>query len=188
MNTALVVIDIQKDYFPGGAMELSGSEAAAAKAGRAVSWFRERGWPVIHVKHLSVRPGAAFFVPGTPGVEFHPFVEPAPGEAVIEKHFPNSFRGTALQDHLDELDVKRLAFAGMMTHMCVDATVRAAFDLGYQCVVLGDACATRELEFGHVKVPAAQVHAAFLAALGQVYADVTGVKDMGASLLEAPRA
>lgn len=182
MNTALILIDIQKDYFPGGAMELSGSEAAAAKAGRALGWFREKGWPVIHVQHLSARAGAGFLEPGTPGAEFHPFVEPKEGEAVIRKHFPNAFRGTALQDRLDELDVKRACFAGMMTHMCVDATVRAAFDLGYQCVLLGDACATTVLESGHVKVPAPQVHAAFLAALGQVFAEVTGVKDMAASL------
>jgi len=182
MNTALVVIDIQMDYFPGGAMELSGAEAAAAKAGRAIGWYRERNLPVIHVQHLSVRPGAGFFVPDTPGVMFHPFVAPREGEPVIQKHFPNAFRGTALQDRLDELDVKRVCFAGMMTHMCVDTTVRAAFDLGYQCVLLGDACATCELEFGHVKVPAPQVQAAYLAALGQVFAEVTGVKDMAASL------
>ncbi|WP_243361575.1 cysteine hydrolase family protein [Fundidesulfovibrio terrae] len=182
MNTALVVIDIQMDYFPGGAMELSGSEAAAAKAGRALGWFREKGWPVIHVQHLAARSGAAFLVPGTPGVEFHPFVAPKDGETVIQKHFPNSFRGTALQDKLDEFNVKRLCIVGMMTHMCVDATTRAAFDLGYQCVVLADACATRELEFGHVKVHAAHVQASFMAALAAVYADVTGVKDMAASL------
>jgi nicotinamidase-related amidase len=183
MNTALLVIDIQKDYFPGGAMELSGSEAAAAKAGRALGWFRERGWPVIHIQHLSVRPDATFFVPGTPGVEFHPFVAPREGETVIAKHFPNAFRGTALQDRLTELDAKRLCIVGMMTHMCVDATTRAAFDLGYECVVLSDACATRALGFGHVTVKPAEVHAAFMAALGAVYAEVTGVKDMAASLL-----
>jgi len=182
VNTALVVIDIQNDYFPGGAMELSGAAAAAAKAGRAIEWFREKGWPVIHIQHLSARPGAGFFIPGTPGVDFHPFVAPKEGETVIQKHFPNSFRGTELQDKLDELDVKRLCIVGMMSHMCVDATTRAAFDLGYQCVVLADACATRDLEFGHVKVPAAHVHASFMAALAAVYADVTGVKDMGASL------
>ena len=183
MNTALILIDIQKDYFPGGAMELSGSEAAAAKAGRALGWFREKGWPVIHIQHLSVRQGAGFFIPETPGVEFHPFVAPGDGETVIQKHFPNSFRGTGLQDKLDEADVKRLVIAGMMSHMCVDATTRAAFDLGFQCVLLADACATRELEFGHVTVSAAHVHAAFMAALGAVYAEVTGVKDMAASLV-----
>ena len=93
MNTALIVIDIQKDYFPGGPMELSGSEAAAAKAGRALGWFREKGWPVIHVQHLSVRQGAGFFIPGTPGVEFHPFVAPLAGETVIPEAFPQFLPG-----------------------------------------------------------------------------------------------
>ncbi len=172
MNTALILIDIQMDYFQGGAMELSGAEAAAAKAGRALGWFREQGWPVIHVQHLSIRSGAGFFVPGTPGVDFHPFVHPREDETVIRKHFPNSFRGTDLQDKLDQADVKRLVIAGMMSHMCVDATVRAAFDLGYQCVLLADACATRDLEFGHVKVPAAHVHASFMAALDKLFATV----------------
>jgi len=182
MNTALALIDIQMDYFPGGAMELSGSEAAAAKAGRALGWFREKGWPVVHIQHHSVRPGATFFVPGTRGVSFHPYVLPLDGEQVVVKHFPNSFRGTPLQDMLDQADVKRIVFAGMMTHMCVDATVRAAFDLGYQCLVLADACATRDLEFGHEEVAAGKVHAAFLAALGSVYAEILGVKDMASAL------
>ena len=124
-------------------------------------------------------PPSASFVAG-PCI--HPYVAPRAGEAVIQKHFPNSFRGTGLQDKLDEANVKRLAIVGMMTHMCVDATTRAAFDLGYQCVVLADACATRELTFGHVQVPAAHVQASFMAALGAVYAEVTGVKDMAASL------
>ena len=182
MNTALVLIDIQMDYFPGGAMELSGSEAAAAKAGRVLEHFREKGWPVAHVQHVAARPGATFFIPDTPGVEFHRFVAPRDGEAVVRKSFPNSFRGTALQDVLDRLDVKRLVLAGMMTHMCLDATVRQAFDLGYECVVAADACATRDLEWGHVRVPAAHVQASFMAALGAVYARIEGVKDLLASL------
>lgn len=182
MHTALVLIDIQADYFPGGAMELSGSEAAAAKAGRLLEYFRQKGWLVVHVQHLSVRAGAAFFVPGTPGVELHRFVAPREGEAVIQKNFPNSFRGTALQDVLDQAGIKRLVLAGMMTHMCVDATVRQAFDLGYECVVAADACATRDLEWGHMRVTAAQVQASFMAALGAVYARIEGVKDLAGGL------
>jgi len=182
MNTALILIDLQMDYFAGGPMELVGAEAAVLKAGRALGWFREQGWPVIHVQHLSVRPGAGFFIPGTPGVEIHTAVAPREGEAVVQKNFPNSFRATELQDRLDEADVKRLVIAGMMTHMCVDATTRAAFDLGYECIVLADACATRALDHGHVNVPAAHVQAAFMAALGAVYATVTGVKDMAGEL------
>lgn len=182
MKTALLLIDIQNDYFPGGAMELVGSGAAAAKAGQALGWFRARHWPVVHIQHLSVRPGAGFFLPGTVGAEFHPAVAPHPGETVIVKNFPNAFRATTLGEELKRQEVDRLAIAGMMSHMCVDATTRAAFDFGYPCVVLSDACATRDLEYGCSAIPAAQVHGAFMAALGQVYATLVGVKDLAGAL------
>jgi nicotinamidase-related amidase len=108
-DNALLVIDLQNDYFPGGAMELEGAEAAAAKAAAALAKFREQGRPIIHVRHVSVRPGSTFFLPGTPGAEIHAGVRPKPGEAVIEKNFPNSFRGTDLQKQLEGLGVKDLA-------------------------------------------------------------------------------
>jgi nicotinamidase-related amidase len=171
-DSALLVIDIQNDYFPGGAMELEGAEAAGEKAAKAIQAFRSRGLPVIHVRHLSVRPGATFFVPGTRGAEIHGSVKPLPGEAIVEKNFPNSFRATGLKDMLEGLGVKDLTVAGMMTHMCVDATVRQAADLGYKITLLGDACATRAQSFGGETVPARQVHAAFLAALNGFYAKV----------------
>jgi nicotinamidase-related amidase len=171
-DTALLIIDIQNDYFPGGAMELEGSEAAGAKAGIAIKNFREKKLPVIHVRHLSVRPGATFFLPGTRGAEIHASVKPLGGEPVIEKNFPNSFRGTALEQHLKDSGIKNLVVAGMMTHMCVDASVRHAADLGYKVTLLGDACATRAQKYGDESVPARQVHAAFLAALNGFYAKV----------------
>jgi nicotinamidase-related amidase len=174
-DNALLVIDLQNDYFPGGAMELEGADAAAAKA---LAKFREQGRPIIHVRHVSVRPGSTFFLPGTPGAEIHAGVRPKPGEAVIEKNFPNSFRGTDLQKQLEGLGVKDLVVAGMMTHMCVDATVRHAADLGYKITLLADACATRAQKFAGETVPARQVHAAFLAALNGFYARVVDLHDL----------
>jgi nicotinamidase-related amidase len=177
-DTALVVIDIQNDYFPGGAMELEGAEAAGAKAGFAVNNFREKNLPVIHVRHLSVRPGATFFIPGTRGAEIHASVQPASGEKVIEKNFPNSFRATSLGEALESFGVKNLVVAGMMTHMCVDASVRHAADLGYKVTLLGDACATRAQSYAGETVPARQVHAAFLAALNGFYAKVVNTHEL----------
>jgi nicotinamidase-related amidase len=171
-DTALLIIDIQNDYFPGGAMELEGADAAGAKAGAALEKFRKNGNPVIHVRHLSVRPGSTFFLPGTRGAEIHPSVSPRDVETVIEKNFPNSFRATKLEQTLKESGVKNLVVAGMMTHMCVDATVRHAADLGYKITLLGDACATRAQSYAGEQVPARQVHAAFLAALNGFYAKV----------------
>jgi nicotinamidase-related amidase len=185
METALLLIDIQRDYFPGGAMELCGSLEAAEKARVLLDAFRQAGDPVVHVQHISTRPGATFFLPNTDGVEIHPMVHPLPGEEVVVKHKANSFLGTCLQQRLDELGVKRLIVAGMMTHLCVDAGVRAASDLGFECVVAGDGCATRDLTHEGVTVPAAHVQASFLAALASGYARVL-VTEQVIELLKPP--
>ena len=177
-DTALVVIDIQNDYFPGGAMELEGADAAAAKAAAALARFRKDGQPVFHIRHLSVRPGATFFLPGTRGAEIHPSVAPRGGEPVLEKNFPNSFRNTELEATLQKQGIKNLVIAGMMTHMCVDAAVRHAADLGYKVTLLGDACATRAQTYAGETVPARQVHAAFLAALNGFYAKVVNTHEL----------
>jgi nicotinamidase-related amidase len=144
----------------------------------ATKKFRENKLPVIHVRHLSVRPGATFFLPGTRGAEIHPLVQPLPGEMVIEKNFPNAFRNTGLKEFLEKQNIKNLVVAGMMTHMCVDASVRHAADLGYKITLLGDACATRAQSYGGETVPARQVHAAFLAALNGFYAKVVNTHEL----------
>jgi nicotinamidase-related amidase len=176
-RSALLIIDIQNDYFPGGKMELEGADAAGARANEALSSFRKSGQPIFHVRHLSVRPGATFFVPGTPGADIHETVKPAAGETVVEKNFPNSFRNTPLDELLKKTGAKNLVVAGMMTHMCVDATVRHAADAGYQITLLADACATRAQTFRGETVAAKQVHAAFLAALSGLYANVQDTKE-----------
>ena len=139
MSRGLILVDIQNDYFPGGAMELVGMEQAAERAAEALAAFRGEGLAVFHVQHLAAQPGATFFLPGTPGAEIHPSVAPREGEVVVQKHFPNSFRGTPLLDRLRERDVTELTLCGAMSHMCIDATTRAAFDLGFSCTVLADA-------------------------------------------------
>jgi nicotinamidase-related amidase len=172
VNTALLLIDIQNDYFPGGAMELVGQEAAAAQAARLLGSFRAKGLPVFHVQHLATRPGATFFVAGTSGAAIHASVAPASGETLVTKNFPSAFRGTTLHEALRAAKVEQLVVAGMMTHMCVDTTVRAAADLGYTCSLAQDACATRELAFGGERIAAAQVQLAYLAALNGSFASV----------------
>lgn len=177
MKTAFIVIDMQNDYFPGGNMEVEGSGAASLKARRVLDHFRDEALPLVHIQHLSVRPGATFFLPGTRGLEIHENVRVLPGEAVFRKNYPNAFRDTLLLEHLRQAGVTRLVICGMMTHMCIDSTVRAAFDLGFACVLLTDACATRGLSFDGSQVSAAQVHAAFIAALGSVFAKAMTVED-----------
>ena len=177
-ESALLIIDFQNDYFPGGAMTLEGADAAGQNAAKLLAAFRAKHLPVFHIQHLSVRPGATFFIPGTPGAEIHPSVAPAQNEKVIEKNYPNSFRETALETRLEAAGTRHLVIAGMMTHMCVDATVRQAFDLGYRITLAADACATREQSFGGQTIAAAQVHGAFLAALNGLYAKVLPVEEI----------
>lgn len=172
MTTALLVIDVQNDYFPGGRMEVPGSTASAHRVAELLGAARDARWPVIHLQHLATRPGAAFFLPGTPGAEIHELARPITGEPVLQKHFPNGFRDTALLDELRRVEAERLIVCGMMTQMCVDATTRAAFDLSFRCELAADACAARPISFGGRSVTAEDVHAAFLAALGTVYARV----------------
>ena len=169
---ALLIIDIQNDYFDGGAMPLVNSLEAAQKAKHILANFRQRGLPVILVQHIAARPEAGFFLPDTFGAEIHENVKPTGADKVIIKHYPNSFRETDLYEYLNMWHVKELVICGMMTHMCIDATTRAAKDLGYNCTIIGDACATRDLEIFGNKTKATDVHNSFLSALNYFYATV----------------
>lgn len=162
MQPVLVIIDIQRDYFPGGRHPLVGPDAAAHVAADVLTWQRARGGAVLHVRHESE---GGFLEAGTAGAEIDSRVAPSAQEPVIVKHAPNAFVGTDLQERLEGLGASALIVAGMMTSMCVDATVRAAIDLGYDVTVVEDACAAPDLEFDGVEVDGAHVHAAFLAAL-----------------------
>jgi nicotinamidase-related amidase len=182
MAETLVLIDIQNDYFEGGKMPLVGALAAGTQAAGLLGLFREMNWPVIHVQHIANREGSSFFLPNTSGVEFWPGVAPLDHETVVVKHSPNSFAGTELYAKLTRAGGNDLLVCGMMTHMCVDATVRAAKDLGFAISLVGDACATRDLQsFGEL-VPARMVQLSFLAALDGFYSRVVSLEDFTSDL------
>jgi nicotinamidase-related amidase len=178
----LLVIDIQNFYFAGGRIPLVGSVEASLKAKSAIEAFRAKKLPVIHVQHMP--PGIERFEPGVTDLQYaiHPNVAPIPGEAIVVKHFANSFRETGLAAILKELNIKTLVVAGMQTHMCVEAAVRAGADLGFDIVLVEDACATRDLKFHDATVLAASVQTAVLAALNGSYARVVTVADILAAL------
>lgn len=178
MNNCLILVDLQNDYFPGGSMELSGINEAAANARMLLNEFREKKSSIIHVRHIATHPGATFFVPDTDGVLINQMVAPLEDETVVIKNFPNSFRGTSLLALLKEKEIGDLVICGAMSHMCIDATTRAAFDLGFNCVVAEDACATRDLDFKGKIIKAAEVHASFMAALSAPYAAVMPTKEI----------
>ncbi len=183
MKTGLILVDFQNDYFPGGRMELNGVEAAAAKAADLLALFHDQQWPVFFVQHIATGENAAFFLPDTKGVEIHASLQPAAGDRLIRKNYPNSFRDTSLQTALENAAVVKLVICGAMSHMCIDATTRAAADLNFECIVAADACATRDLQFGGDTIPAGQVHGAFMAALGAAYARIKTVDELSRELL-----
>ncbi|MEP7135320.1 MAG: cysteine hydrolase family protein [Chloroflexota bacterium] len=165
MKTALLIIDIQKDYFEGGKYPLVNPLDAAKNAYMLLQCFREHGGRHIHIQHISLKPDAAFFIKGDVGSDIHDAVAHFEGEPIVYKHYPNSFRETELLTILKEWGIERVVITGMMTHMCVDATARAAADFGFQVIVAEDACASRDLTYGETTIPAEHVHKAFLAAL-----------------------
>lgn len=169
---AVLVVDLQNEYLPSGKLPLAGIDSALKNAARVIADARSNAIPVIHIRHEFVTPGTPFFVPGTDGVKIHPTVAPTEGELVITKNYPNSFLQTDLKQTLDEKGVEEVTVVGAMSHMCIDATARAASDFGYKTTVIHDACATRDLEFGGQVVPAAQVHTALMSALEFGYAKV----------------
>ena len=174
---ALIIIDIQNDYFPGGKWTLAGVDAAADNAARALAAARAKGDLVIHVRHEFESADAPFFAPGSEGARIHSKMAVADGESVVLKHKVNAFLDTPLLGLLETQHVTDLSIVGNMSHVCVDAATRAAADLGYNVSVLHDACASRDLAFNGVNVPAAQVHAAYMAALAFGYAKVISTEE-----------
>ncbi len=165
LKTALLIIDIQNDHFTGGKHPLVNPLEAAQKAYMILQCFREQGGYHVHIQHISKKPDATFFISGDRGTDIHDSVAHFEGEPIVYKHEPNSFLNTDLFELLRGWEVERVVITGMMTHLCVDATARAAADLGFQVIVAEDACATRDLKYGDTTIPAEYVHKAFLAAL-----------------------
>ena len=178
MSKGLIIIDVQNDYFEGGAMQLVGMQHAAAHCKLLLEHYRAHDLPIFHIQHINESDEAAFFQAGTSGANIHSSMQPRDEEVHLVKHFPNAFRGTTLQEDLKNRGVDEVVICGAMTHMCIDATTRAAFDLGYACQVVYDACATKDLTHANSRVKALDVHNAFMAALSGTYAKICTTADV----------
>lgn len=174
---ALIVIDLQNDYFPSGKWPLEGIEAAADNAARLLAAARGGGDLIIHVRHEFPGADAPFFVAGSQGAAINDSVAPLPGEMTIVKNSVNAFRDTGLKAALDGAGVDEVTILGAMSHMCVEGAARAAADFGFKVTVVHDACATRDVEFGGTTVPAAQTHAGAMAAIGFAYAALRSTQE-----------
>lgn len=172
----LVVIDVQRDYFD-GAHPLPGAAAAGERVAALLAHARAAGDRIVHVRHEG---DSGFLVAGTRGAEAQPIASARDGEPVVVKAHPNAFTDTELAAVLGR-PAGPLVVVGMMSNMCVDATARAAIDLGHPVTVAHDACAAADLAFEGVSVPAATVHAAFMAALRDAGAEVVAEAEITAA-------
>jgi nicotinamidase-related amidase len=177
-KAALVIIDLQNDYFDGGRFPLVNAGQASENAALLLEHARRCNDLVVHVRHESPEADASFFVPGTAGAKINLKVLPAENEPVVVKNSINAFLGTNLQSILQGNAIENIVVAGAMSHICVDAFVRAASDFGYKITVAHDAVATRDLKFNGRSIAAADVHAAFMAALAFGYARVVSTDDV----------
>lgn len=159
-KTALLLIDIQEFYFPGGSLQLENPEQAGMNAGLLLEEFRKKECPVYHVRHNF-----------EPGGNIHQYVKPAEGERIFSKDQVNAFLETGLLEVLQKDSIESIVICGMQTHMCVEAAVRAAHDFGFDCVLIEDACATRSLQYEEHIISAINVHFSSIQTL-QSYAKV----------------
>lgn len=179
-KTALILVDLQNDYFPsfkGAKFPLNDCEQSSSNASKILEGFRKKSLDIIHIRHEIDSSEAPFFEKATLGANIHESVKPLEGEIVITKNFPNSFMKTNLKEVLDDLGISSLVVVGAMTHMCVDATVRDAKDFGYNCTVINDACATKDLEFDGLQIPSKYVHGSLMAAFEFAYAEVKNTNE-----------
>ncbi|MBD8735372.1 cysteine hydrolase [Sphingomonas sp. CFBP 13706] len=174
---ALIVVDLQNEYGADGKLPLERLDQAVANAKRVIGAARDAGEAIIHIRHETPGSDVGPFAVGSNGTHIIEAVAPIDGETVLTKQYPNAFRDTGLKVLLEEGGVEDIVLVGAMSHMCIDATARAAFDFGHGVTVVGDACATRALSIDGVEVPAAQVHAAFMAALAFAYGSVMSTAD-----------
>ena len=178
MKKALLIIDVQNDYFAGGRSELHDPLAALGNIERVLADFRKEKFLVIHVQHINTRPDATFFLPGTDGVRIHKNLTPLAAEHLVIKHAPNSFLGTDLLQMIQENGITELVICGMMSHMCVDTTVRACMDYDLPVTLLEDACATKNLSIHGQIIPAETVQDTFMAALNGMFAKVIQTSEL----------
>ncbi|PCJ08421.1 MAG: cysteine hydrolase [Rhodobacteraceae bacterium] len=179
-KTALILVDIQNDYFEGGNWTLHQMDTVSANAARLLAKARAEDTMVVHIRHENAAPNAPFFRLGSTGADIHPSVAPLECEPALTKARANSFHNTGLLELLQKTEIEAVTICGAMSQMCIDATARAAADFGFQVTVAEDACGAKEMTFGGVELSAVQVHAAFMAPLAMSYAKVGTTDDLTA--------
>ncbi|KAI8890291.1 Isochorismatase hydrolase [Backusella circina FSU 941] len=174
MKEALIIVDVQNDYFPNGKFPTWQPEETAEQIKILINKFRNENKEVIYVIHHSTdeqRKTLDFFEPGSWGAEIHDSVKPLPSEKVFIKEYSDSFVGTDLTEYLKSKSIDTTIVVGMMIHNCVNATAYSSTDLGFKTIVVDEAVNTMDLKYNENEViPAEVLKKSFLAGIQFAYA------------------
>ncbi len=180
-QTILLPVDMQQ-AFDGPSWPRRWNGAVDRNGQVILGAWRTRGLPIIHVKHDSVAPGSTL-APGQPGNAFRPGFEPHDGEPVVAKSVNSAFIGTDLDLRLKRLGIRNVVVFGITTDMCVSTTVRTGANLGYDMILVEDACDCFDLPDGQGgTIPARTSHQVHVATLGFEFAKVVTTEEMLAAL------
>jgi nicotinamidase-related amidase len=168
VKTALIVIDVQKEYQSGGALAIAGFDKAGANIKKLLAWAREGHADVLHVRHISAAWDSSSFRANTPGIEFAPGFEPREGEPVFTKTLPSAFSDRRFKQTLACGGYGRLVLCGFMSFMCCDTTSREAFHRGWKVLFVEDAIG----EFAFGGLTEEELHKYACAVQGFMFAEV----------------
>ena len=181
-QTALIVVDIQNEYYAGkdfrGQMVIPDGDKVLKNSQKLVSYAHQKGMPVYFVRHIAPK-DSPLFAEGSVYAKFHQDLQPSARDAIITKATPSSFVGTDLDAQLKKKGIKKVIVIGLMTHMCISSTARDAVPLGYNVIIPEDATATRDLDDGQGGVVDHKaLQRAALAGVADVVAEIMTTKDV----------
>lgn len=193
-RVALLVIDVQRDYFTsGGPAEVPSAATIVPAINRLIAGFRAAGKPVVFIRHanradgsdagrlVDFLPGGEVdaFIEGSAGAELEPSLDHRPGDLVVTKRRYDSFAGTELEAVLRTAGVRSIVIVGLMTSFCCETTARAGHSRDYEVIFVSDANEGPDLEApdGSV-VDHAAVLASTIVALSAGFAEVVSADEV----------
>ncbi len=174
---ALIIIDCQNDFFPGGKCELEGQVEAAGNIQMLLSQARGQDQTIVHIQHHFKERNAPFTVEGTIGAEIHEMVQPLPHEPIVTKYTSNIFLNNNLKQILDDENVEELILCGSMSKDCIAAAAHATTELGYPITIIYDACATREPGSSDTSSQQEFVQGAIMASLSFICSNIVSTEE-----------
>jgi len=161
MKRALLVIDVQNEYFT-GRMPIKYSYESLENILKSMDEASKHDIPIILIQHTALQKDSKTFIKGSKEWEIHNEIKERKYNLIVEKNLPGSFTGTDLEDLLRKMNVDTIAICGYMTQMCCDTTARQAFHLNFSVEFLSDATGTLDISNSAGTISAEELQKAIL--------------------------